>query len=226
MAKPATAEHDVAAPARPSGQPGRRTGLDRDDVIAAALDLVHREGPDALTMRRLATELEVRTPTIYWHVGSRDELVAEVVRRQSHLIAEVAVEGATPRDRVYSAARRLWTASIEHRAIAALAHHSGMSPLFGHPLETALVVELEAAGLEGDAAADALHAILVVVSGALLLALRNVDAFPADSRPEVLWAGSDAPITPETRAALRAEADLDAVSAVALHAVIDHYVPA
>src|SRR5687768_14055265 len=54
---------------------GRRTGLDRDDVIAAALDLVVREGPAALTMRRLATDLDVGTPTIYWHVSSRDELI-------------------------------------------------------------------------------------------------------------------------------------------------------
>jgi hypothetical protein len=74
--------------------------------------------------------------------------------------------------------------------------------------------------------AEALHAILIVVSGALLLALRNVDAFPADSRPDVLWATGDAPIMSETRTALAAEADLDAVSGIALRAVIDHYVPA
>ena len=43
---------------------GRRTGLDRDDVIAAALDLVEREGAAALTMRGLATDLDVGTPTI------------------------------------------------------------------------------------------------------------------------------------------------------------------
>jgi AcrR family transcriptional regulator len=45
-----------------TGRSGRRTGLDRDDVVSAALDLVDRDGPAALTMRRLATELDVGTP--------------------------------------------------------------------------------------------------------------------------------------------------------------------
>jgi AcrR family transcriptional regulator len=220
MAKPTTAERE------PSVRSGRRTGLDRADVIAAALDLVHREGPAALTMRRLATELEVGTPTIYWHVGSRDELVAEVVRLQSHRFADLAVSGATPRDRVFDAARHIWTCSIEHRAVTSLAHQSGTSSLLAHPLEAALVVELEAAGLVGDEAADALRTILIAVSGALLMALRNVDAFPAAHRPDALWESSSAPIAPATREALRRDADIDRLSAVALRAVIDHYVPA
>ena len=134
MARTATPPDDDTA-----GRPGRRTGLDRDDVVAAALDLVEREGPAALTMRRLATELDVATPTIYWHVGSRDELVAEVIRLQSNRLAERAVEGDTPRERVFSAARHIWTSSIEHRAITSLAHQTGTSSLLAHRLEAALV---------------------------------------------------------------------------------------
>jgi AcrR family transcriptional regulator len=220
MAKAAPAEPDTAT------RTGRRTGLDRDDVVAAALDLVLREGHDALTMRRLATDLGVGTPTIYWHVGSRDELVAEVIRLQSRRLAERAVEGDTPRDRVYSAARHIWTASIEHRTITSLAHQTGTSSLLAHPLEAALALELEAAGLVGQDAADAVRAVLIAVSGSLLLALRDVSTFPAEHRPDALWAGSEAPISRETRAALCADADLDALSAVVLRAVIDHYVPA
>src|SRR4051812_25247650 len=103
---------------------GRRTGLDRDDVVAAALDLVEREGAGALSMRRLATELDVATPTIYWHVGSRDELVAAVIRLQSNRLAERTVVGRTARERVFDAARHIWTSSIEHRATTSLAHQT------------------------------------------------------------------------------------------------------
>ena len=195
-------------------------------MVAAALDLVEREGAAALSMRRLATELDVATPTIYWHVGSRDELVAAVVRLQSTRLAEHAIEGTTARERVYSAARHIWTSSIEHRRITSLAHQTGTSSLLAHHLEAALVGELEAAGLVGQEAADATRAILITVGGSLLLALRDLSASPAEHRPDALWADSEAPIAPETRAALRAEPDLDAVSAVALRAVIDHYVPA
>ncbi|HUW03415.1 MAG TPA: helix-turn-helix domain-containing protein [Acidimicrobiales bacterium] len=204
---------------------GRRTGLDRGDVLDAALDLVEREGAAALSMRRLATELDVATPTIYWHVGSRDELVAAVIRLQSTRLAEYVVDGTTPRERVYSAARHIWTSSIEHRAITSLAHQSGTSSLLGHHLEAALVGELEAAGLVGQEAADATRAILIAVGGSLVLALRDLSAYPAEYRPDALWATSDAPIAAETRDALRAEPDLDALSAVALRTVIEHYVP-
>ena len=210
----------------PTVRSGRRTGLDRDDVVAAALDLVTREGPAALTMRRLATDLDVGTPTIYWHVGGRDELIASVIRLQADRLAEQAVEGITARERVFSAARHIWTSSIEHRATTSLAHQTGTSSLLVHRLEAALVLELEAAGLMGRDAADASRAILIAVSGSLLLALRDLSAYPAEYRPDALWADSDVPIAPETRAALCAEPDLDALSATTLRAVIDHYVPA
>src|SRR5262245_6790063 len=118
MARTATPPNrDERAGQDASVRSGRRTGLDREDVIAAALALVEREGAAALSMRRLATELDVGTPTIYWHVGSRDELVAEVIRLQSDRLAEHIVEGRTHRERVFSAARQIWTSSIEHRAI-------------------------------------------------------------------------------------------------------------
>ncbi len=221
MARTAT-PHDQDAMVRS----GRRTGLDRDDVVAAALDLVEREGPAALSMRRLATELDVGTPTIYWHVGSRDELIAEVIRLQSNRLAERAVEGHTARERVFSAARHIWTSSIEHRAITSLAHQTGTSSLLAHHLEAALVIELEAAGLVGQDAADATRAILIAVGGALVLALRDLSAYPPEYRPDALWADSDERIAPATRAALRADPDLDDLSAATLRAVIDHYVPA
>ena len=209
-----------------TGRSGRRTGLDRDDVVSAALDLVERDGPAALTMRRLATELDVGTPTIYWHVGSRDELVAAVIALQADRLAERSVTGDTARERVFSAARHIWTSSIEHRAITSLAHQTGTSSLLAHRLEVALVVELEAAGLTGRDAADATRAILTALGGSLLLALRDVSSYPEAYRPDALWADSDAPISPETRAALRADPDFDALSAATLRTVIDHYVPA
>ena len=89
-------------------------------------------------------------------MGSRDELVAEIIRCQSERLAERAVEGDTPRERVFDAARHIWTSSIEHRAITSLAHQTGTSSLLAHRLEAALVAELEAAGLVGQDAADAL----------------------------------------------------------------------
>ena len=205
---------------------GRRTGLDRADVVAAALDLVVREGPAALTMRRLAAELAVGTPTIYWHVGSRDDLVAAIVRTQAGRLAEHPVEGATARQRVLSAALQIYRGAIGHRAITSLAHQTGTASLLLHDLEAALVAELEAAGLTGAACAEALRSILLVVTGSLVLALRDQSRYPEDYRADVLWAGSPAPVSPDTRAALCAEPDIDALTAATLRAVVDQNVPA
>ena len=207
-AEQATAERDVAQ------RSGRRTGLDRDDVIDAALDLVHREGPGALTMRRLATELEVGTPTIYWHVGSREELIVEVVRRQSLLFAEVAVVGATPRDCVLSAALHMYSGAVEQRSITSLAHQSGISSLLLGRLQAVLVAELDAAGLSDEALGDALRSILVVVTGALVVTLRDHAGDPHSDHPH------------DEHDAVWAESDLESMTARTLRAVIDHHLPA
>lgn len=195
--------------------------LDREDVIAAAADLVRDEGPAALTMRRLADKVGVGTPTIYWHVGSRDELVAEVIRAHSRLLAELPVEGDTARDRIFSAARNIWAASVGHRSFTSLAHQTGTSNLLVRPLEEALLVELEAAGLDGEAAARAAWSLLAVIGGSLLLELRDLSNVPADYQPAALWAATDAPISDATRSAMQDPQDFDAVCRVALAAVID-----
>jgi AcrR family transcriptional regulator len=200
-------------------------GLDRSEVVAAALDLVVREGPGALTMRRLAAELDVGTPTIYWHVGSRDDLVAAIVRTQAERLADRPVEGTTARERVLSAALHIYAGAIEHRAITSLAHATGTSSLLLHDLEAALVAELEVAGLSGEACAEALRSILVVITGALVLALHDPSRDPEDYQADVLWAGSPAPIAAHTRAALCADPDIDALTAATVRAVVDRHVP-
>ena len=185
------------------------TKLGHDEVVATALDLVVREGPDALTMRRLATELDVGTPTIYWHVGSRDELITAMVRTQSRRLADRPVTGGTPRERVLSAAFNLYAGAIEHRSVTSLANQSGTSSLLLQDLEAVLLAELEAAGLAGDACGDALRSILVVVTGALVLTLRDYAHLPEDDRAATLWAGCD----------------LEALTTETLRAVVHHHVP-
>lgn len=49
--------------------------LTRDDVIHTAIQLLQEVGLDALTLRRLATELGISAPTLYWHVKDKRELL-------------------------------------------------------------------------------------------------------------------------------------------------------
>lgn len=53
----------------------RRVGLDRTQILQAALDLIDRDGLDALTMRRLATELGVDPMTVHYHAEGKERLL-------------------------------------------------------------------------------------------------------------------------------------------------------
>ncbi len=56
--------------------------LQREDVVRAALRLVDEVGLDGLTMRRLATYLNIQGPSLYWHFTSKQEILngmAEVI---------------------------------------------------------------------------------------------------------------------------------------------------
>ena len=54
---------------------GRPPKLSVPAIVAAAIELLDREGPDALTMRRLGAELGVEAMSLYRHVPSRDALL-------------------------------------------------------------------------------------------------------------------------------------------------------
>jgi AcrR family transcriptional regulator len=53
-------------------------GLDRRAVIAAAVDIVDRQGAGALTMTRLADDLGIRLPSLYAHVRGQLDLRREL----------------------------------------------------------------------------------------------------------------------------------------------------
>ncbi|GAB3681651.1 TetR/AcrR family transcriptional regulator [Actinocorallia lasiicapitis] len=57
----------------------RRPLLSRDRIVAAALDLADAEGLEAVSTRRLATELGVSGPSLYNHVATKEELLDAVV---------------------------------------------------------------------------------------------------------------------------------------------------
>jgi AcrR family transcriptional regulator len=54
----------------------KRPRLSRERIAAAALDLADTEGFDALSMRRVAQELDVGTMSLYYYVKTKDDLVA------------------------------------------------------------------------------------------------------------------------------------------------------
>ena len=200
---------------------GRRAGLDRDEVVDAAVALVEAGGADALSMRKLAAELGVATTTIYWHAGNRDELILAVVARVAEQTEPAEVTGDDLAERIVALAEQLWAASLAHRNVAALAHQAGATALLGHRYEEAMARELAEAGITGDAARDVVRAVMMVLAGFLVVGMRRPDAAAAAGRPEALWLEDDADLPPETLTALARPPDLPALFRATLRGVVE-----
>jgi TetR/AcrR family tetracycline transcriptional repressor len=61
--------------------PGRARGHSADDVARAALRILDDDGLADLTMRRLATRLDVQPSALYWHFPNKQTLLAELSDR-------------------------------------------------------------------------------------------------------------------------------------------------
>ena len=61
--------------ARGAQPPRRDRGLSRDEIVSAAIAVADAEGPDAISMRRIARELSAGAMSLYWYVASKEELL-------------------------------------------------------------------------------------------------------------------------------------------------------
>ena len=80
--------------------------LERDGVVRVALRLLDERGLDGLSLRRLAAELGVKAPALYWYFESKQELLDEM--------AEAMLEDHAPPDR--PAPGQAWDAWMAERA--------------------------------------------------------------------------------------------------------------
>jgi AcrR family transcriptional regulator len=85
----------------------------RREIVQAALRLVDREGVDAVSMRRLAAELDLGTMTLYSYVANKAELVALMVDAlgQEIVLDEVPADW---RDALRAIARKTYEAMRRH----------------------------------------------------------------------------------------------------------------
>jgi AcrR family transcriptional regulator len=92
----------------------RREPISRDAIVAAAVQLLDREGLSALSMRRLGEELGAGAASLYWHVGSKDGLLDLVL---DELIGEVEVPDPDParwREQLKDTAKSQRRVSLRH----------------------------------------------------------------------------------------------------------------
>ena len=106
----------------------RAVPLTRESIVAVALSLLDQVGHEGLTTRRLAKELGVRSPALYWHFRSKRDLSDAIA------LAMIApcdwpgprTAGLEPEEWLAARARAFRKALLTHRDGAVI--HAGTSP--------------------------------------------------------------------------------------------------
>jgi len=146
-----------------------RQGLTRQRVTEAAAALADRDGLAAVTLARVAAELDVRPPSLYNHVAGLDALrrgIALDAMAEIGTAMREAATGRAGRDALVHTARAYRAYALAHpgryaaASIAPPADDEALNAAGAEVVDTILAV-LRAWDLEGD---DAIHAVRAVRS--------------------------------------------------------------
>jgi AcrR family transcriptional regulator len=176
---------------------GPMTPLTRARIVAAAIDLIEREGADAISMRRIAADLGVGVMSLYNHVPNKAALldaVAETVLSEIEFTDDPAAE---------------WTerVRIQARAFRQIAHHYPRSTMVVVsrqlkstagllPVERALAT-LREAGFDGENAVQILRTFIAYIIGSLLREVGVTPTFAPVHRSDVHLPAADPGLFPQ-----------------------------
>ncbi len=117
-------------PKKQKGQ-SETSGLTKDAVIDAAIKLIDTTDLESFSMRNLAKELGVYPTAIYWHIPSRNAVIAEVISR--------VLRHIVPTDREDW---KEWLKQLFRNYRQAIRAHPNVAPLIGVQLVSNASVDL------------------------------------------------------------------------------------
>jgi AcrR family transcriptional regulator len=158
--------------------------LTRERIVRAAITIIERDGAQALSMRKVAAELDVGVMSLYNHVPHRDALIEGVA--QTVLAGlDVPEDQANPAQdwklnaRAMMAAFRATAQRYPRSMHLALTSRIDLESAM-RPAERALML-LDAAGFDGETSVRALRALMAYAIGSYMMecgALKTPDQFP------------------------------------------------
>ncbi|WP_395103397.1 TetR/AcrR family transcriptional regulator [Actinomadura sp. SCN-SB] len=146
-------------------------GLTRDRIVRAAVELIERDGPDALSMRAVAGLLGVAVMSLYNHVPNKAALLEGVA---AHVVAGMDLDGmdldGEPDEDWRARARTLVRAfrKVAHdypRCMTVVLTHEIDTQEAVRPVERALELA-DAAGFDGATSVRIMRALLAYALGA------------------------------------------------------------
>jgi AcrR family transcriptional regulator len=149
------------------GPGGKGAGLTRERIVQQAVALMDVEGTAALTLRRLARELGVEAPALYWHFADKGELCREIVRTVGEQLEVTSTTRGTPRRRLehhFHAVRDHWRA---HPGVLELSRQ--FPPSAGGAVARHGIALVEALGIPPDDALESYRSLSWTVTGFVIL---------------------------------------------------------
>lgn len=149
-----------------------RRGLTSESVVDAAVAIVDLEGPDALTLSRVAAELGVKAPSLYNHVDGLESLRRAVALRAVEDMASAlggAAMGRAGADALAAVAAAFRTYAVEHPGRYGMTTRARPDDEEFHaasmkPVEPVLAI-LRGYDIEGDEAIHAARALRSALHG-------------------------------------------------------------
>jgi AcrR family transcriptional regulator len=142
--------------------------LTRERIIAAAVELIERDGVGALSMRRIASELGSEVMTLYDHVPSKAALLDGVAEQVLSGIDYTTEPGTGWEEQIRGQARAFWRKARAYpRCTMVVVSRPVDSAATLQPIEHALVT-LRGAGFGGEDAIRVVRTFVAYVAGALM----------------------------------------------------------
>jgi TetR/AcrR family transcriptional regulator, tetracycline repressor protein len=159
---------------------GPRRSLTLEQVVDAALEVVDEGGPDALSVRSVATRLGVNPNALYTYVESRAALERELVER---VLADsdgdlLSARGTSWRARILNYALAVRATMLRHPAVALLIMTAPMDGPSALLVGERLIAAFTEGGLKPADASRASYALMVQVLGFLALEVAETEAQP------------------------------------------------
>jgi TetR/AcrR family transcriptional regulator, tetracycline repressor protein len=167
-----------------------RQTLSRERVVRAALDLIDRDGLDALSMRKLGAALGVEAMALYRHVGSKERLlegVVEALLEELELPAEGAERAGSWQDAWLALARSYRRLARSHPGAFRLLALSPLSTAARFERAQAPVAILRDAGFDEELAQLAFRTLLSYADGHLLRELAEGEAELSPAQAEAAF---------------------------------------
>jgi len=189
-----------------------------DRVLATAMKMIENDGVEAFSMRKLSAELGVGTPTVYWHVGNRDELFNRLIEEITDQFGGITPDGHTPAERIASISNTLLREVRARPQLIALSSTQARGEAIFTKVQAVLAHEVTASGLHGEDAAFAVATILFHLGGFIVLE----DALSPDYRVRgaQVWAQRDNEIDEAMSIRLKQQVDLDRIFRFTLDAIL------